>query len=406
MLVLLTVFIEDRLQAAMLSAGGVYPGALQAWVPRIEIKIDSTDSFLGGLIRLEGAMADMKAKGSLSVFDEKLDFGGRVSFSSEKVILKDFDLWSIGLVISHGEVDFKRQSVEAKAKLKHAYFKGLDVAGDITLSARYRFVKDAGRGRLCLEGALSTERLIINQRPFDDANMVFEIRDNTLWIQRFCLGRNILLSGSAGLKDPGHPLDLAITINNLNITQLLSSLRVQDITILSGLLNANITLRGACAKPSMKCRLDIKKGNLGNIFFKSMSASLNGSGTMIKIEDSRINTANGHLTMAGDLDLRNIGRRNLFSEVQVLTDDNNVFLEGWDITKRGRYHSKVEAVKNVSDRLDVGFRTFVENEDVNPDPRDRSSELELEYKMFEKETLKMKLSDEGEFLGVEHREEF
>ena len=393
------VFLDDRLQAGS---------------PRTaDIFVHPAGNIFGASISLEGGMENAMAKGAVNLFDEEIDFNGRVSLSGEKAVLKDFDLWSIGVVITRGEVDFKTRNVYIKAGLNHAYFRGMDIAGDITISGRYQLFDEAG-GRLSFEGEITAEKTIINQRPFDDARMVFKIENDTLQIRRIYLGKKISAFGRIDLKNPAHPLDIVITADNVNITQLLMNLRAPDIKILSGILNAKIILHGPCALPYTKCRLDIRRGNLGNILFKSMSAALSGHGTLLKIEDSRINTQNGHLTMIGDFDLANIGKRNIFEDVQVLTDDNNVFLDGWDIIKHNERttirsksgNGKVEAVKNVSDDINVGFRTYVENGDANPDPRNRASELELEYKMFKNGAVKMKLGDEGEFVGVEHREEF
>ena len=368
--------------------------------PYIDVKISSGNSWLSGLVRLEGSVDDARVRGALSVFDRKINFNGRGMLTGDKVVVADMTVRDA--VVPYGEIDLGGQTFAANMKLNHASIRGADVIGDVSFKGRY-WKEALSSGGFSIEADAQIRNLIINQRPFDDIRLSFRIENKVLKIISCEMGRSIKIKGSAALKGPAYPIEMEILADNLNITHTLSSLRAPDIKVISGVMNARVSLKGRAIRPNLKCRLDIRKGNIGDIYFNSLNADLSGIGSAIRIEDSRINTDKGHLAMVGDLDLKDIGRQNIFADVRILTYDRNVVMDGWDIVQEGT-GANVAAIKDVSDTVNVGFRTSVNDEKL--DPRDRTSQFELGYKMFESDMVNLRLDGESEFVGVEHKEKF
>lgn len=365
--------------------------------PRMTVRLSALNGELKGHLNLEGGAKSAKAKGTLVLFGESIPFRGNFTFDGETLALKDFDIK--GVLIPRGEIKLKDGTIDLEVRLEHFMWRGADIVCTVLFHGAY---ERAASGP-SFTGGFAAKNLIINQRPFDDMQASFSVRDRVLSISNFSVGNVIRVKGDVSLKGPLYPVDLSILVNNLNITELLVNVRYRDIAFVSGFLSAKASVRGPARKPDVRCALEVHRGNVGDLFFNSLTATLVGMGPIVKIDDARINRDKGYLTVTGDLDLRDIGKPNLFENIQMFTDDKNLVWNGWDITKESS-NAEVWAIASMSDDVGIAFKTYMEDEKV--DPRDRQNEFEVEYKIFDNHALKMRFGEDSEFVGLEHKEKF
>ena len=78
--------------------------------------------------------------------------------------------------------------------------------------------------------------------------------------------------------------------------------------------------------------------------------------------------------------------------------------DGWDISKEGS--DSLKMVKEIGEKVSVGFRTFAREELLPYQKRENPDEMSLEYKLDNCQILQMKLKENEEFFGVEHKNKF
>jgi len=366
--------------------------------PHMVVRLSAMNGELNGHIKLEGGPASARAEGVIVFFGENIPFKGNFTFDGERLTLERFSVR--GVLISRGVIDLRKRTVDIEAQCNHLTVDGADVVCAARFSGSYERADSSGPS---FTGELIAKNLIINQRPFGDVRASFGVRGRVLSIANFSMGSQIRMKGDISLQGPLYPVDLSIVVDNLNITEVLVNVRYRDVAFVSGFLSAKATVKGPVRKPDVRCALEVHRGNIGDLSFNSLTATLAGMGPIVTIDEARINREHGHLTVTGDLDLRDVGRPNLFENIQMFTDDKNLVWNGWDISKETS-SAEVWAVANMTDDAGIAFKTYMEDERV--DPRDRQSEFEVEYKIFDNHALKMRFGEDTEFVGLEHKEKF
>jgi len=288
--------------------------------------------------------------------------------------------------ITDGEIDFVNRSFDIKTRLNHAVIKGMDITGDVILKGAFEdeLLKSGSfKDNLSLEGKLTSDRLVINNVPVHNVKLVFRLKRGLFHIVEFNVNGNLRVYGTVYLKGENYPMDITVFATNINIGQVLSDLKSRYMRSYSGTLNAKATLKGRADSPIVKGELDIKNGNILELYFKSMTARFSGMGPILKIEDSRINKESGVIVLSGDLDIRNLGKPNAFEAIDLDGDEKDMYL---------------------SENLNIGFKDCLS--EGNVDPRDKNNEVEFRYKMHEGDSLKFRLGDDVGFFGLEHKEKF
>jgi len=199
--------------------------------------------------------------------------------------------------------------------------------------------------------------------------------------------------------------DFTLTINNLSLGWLLLGLGAKDPSaILTGTVNGKLDFKGSIEKLRSNIQLDIRKGTIAGLDFDNLSAHMKGEGPIIRIEDSRITRQSGYFALAGEMDLRKMGKTNLFNNIKIITDERAITWDGLNVTKiQGMQEVKME--KKLSDDINIDFKKFVADEKVDESSR-YGDEVQLEYKLQPNDSLKMMVGAERDFFGFEHKDKF
>ncbi|MFH1995871.1 MAG: hypothetical protein ABIJ27_02605 [Candidatus Omnitrophota bacterium] len=420
--------------------------------PFIDITIDNTKGIFKGYVRIEGDAREIRFQGFRQPNKkENIAFKGRCGPMTD-LGHSSFDLDATmlgGSMNARGTID--EREISATVAMNHLNVAGADILGELTVNgslpdegvdgktviksfceSRIYFGRsdiicnanvvsaawvDRLHRRIETKGTFSTVSLIVNQRPFRDIRFDFDIsmpinptddagRYTEVRINDLRIGKEMRSRVSIDMKKPDYPTSAVFVVDNLNITQLLLDFKVRmpDLEKISGIANARFELEGPLKNLSSSGRLDIRKGNLGELIFDSMHLSLRGNGPVLDIVDSRINMREGHMVMRGEMDLRNLDT-DIMKNVEFVIDNEAIIWEGWNIVKKNSGDYKIRATKPINEKMSLHFQTFANDEnDMILD--DREGGLELEYKLFSKESLKMRMGAEQEYLGLEHTEKF
>ena len=361
--------------------------------PKADIYINFTthNKELEGFAEIRGGLKDSDVKGYLYLFGKgRIDFAGRMKNNSFDAEIK---LPSGGTVKAEGILS-EDGALSLDLKASHLKVGSLDIVCDSNLKNK------SG----CLEGVLKVKNLIVNYKPFLDLEASYKISGGILEMSGLNLGDCVRAYGRAVLREPFN-IDAAILANNLNLGWFLSGLGVENASaILSGTVNGKIALKGPINNLKSTTRLEIRKGTMSTLEFETLSATLKGDGPFIRIEDSRITRDSGYFSLAGEMDLRKIGKASLFEEIRLVTDEKAITWDGWD-SSRTQDFQEIRMKKKINDIMSLDFKKVIAEEKIDESLRDRD-EVRLEYKLEANEALRMMIGQNKDFFGVEHKDKF
>lgn len=292
-----------------------------------------------------------------------------------------------------GEIDLSNFLVEVN--LEHLQIRDLDLSTDIKIKNKIAkgFVK----------GELSTSNSIIDFNPAKEIKADYQLSASTLRLITLKWGREVRLSGIIELSEPTY-VDLLLEISDVNLGELafLAGAKEEEKEKITGLVNGKFVIKGFLPSPDIKGGLVSIDGNLGDVDYDQVKVNLEGKTPVVKIVDSWIRKEERYTLLEGEINLAKVGSGELFKNLEIIFDEKAMVWKGWDITRDSG--PELELGRDVGDDFRVRFKTFMNNELLNEDVK--GDEFGLDYKLTEDETLKMRLKETEEFLGVERKLKF
>ncbi len=365
----------------------------------IYVNFETKNKKNSGFVRIEGDLDDARVIGFVNLFNgEKVEFEGHVTNRHFAFELKP----KAGMVHVYGRVD---HSGDIRMNLRTNRFKvyGVNVTLDVMMKNRIISAPDNPEDKT-LESQVFTRRLEINGKIYPELKASYRVSRGMLDIFEFDFGDNVKMSGSVALDEP-YNLNLKVLIDNLSCTKFLATFAGPEAAkSFSGNLSGKIELKGALRDVKSDIRLDVRKGNLLGMDFDTLTVTFKGEGPILRIDDSRIVRQSGSLVLAGELDLRRIGKGNLFDNLKLVSDEKAL---NWDHFNSSKLKGteEVRMNKKLSSDLDLGFKRYLNDEKVGYTSRDKD-EVKLKYKLNEGDSLAMSLKDGEGFFGLEHRDNF
>jgi hypothetical protein len=257
---------------------------------------------------------------------------------------------------------------------------------------------------MALEGSFETRSLIINYKPVAGAKAEYGFSNGVLDIKYLKVGDLFSLSGRINTREP-KDADLTLVANNVSLSWLGFMLGSKEASsVITGTMNGKFDIKGKRDKINISSRFDVRSGTIGPLDFEHMSASLKGDMPFLKIEDSRITRKSGYFELAGEMDMRRIGKDNIFDDIRLVTDDGAITWDDWSSvrTHDGR---NVSMRKRLSEDFDIEFRRAFDDYLIDESSRN-SDKVGFEYKLQSKDSLKMMVGNDNDFFGFEHKDTF
>ena len=373
--------------------------ALLGGASSIDVKFEARDKGISGFARVEPASEGPRFKGYARFFGkDRVDFSGKINGGSFNVEIN----LSAGALKAEGAITDDGVLL-VNLKVSRLKLWGCDIAGEADLTNRA--VKPAADPKASyIEGELAAKKITLDHRPFPDLKASYRISDGILKLSGINFADAFKGSADVVLKKP-YRIDARFAVNNVSLQWLMPTLGAKDAaSIISGTMNGRFELSGPPKNLKLTATLDIRKGSLLTLDFDSLNATLNGEWPILRIEDSRINRESGYFSLAGEMDLRKIGKNSLFEDIKVTTDDKAITWDGWDSKGLGGVQ-EVRMKKKITDDFDIDFKKFVTEKKIDESMRD-TDEVYLEYKLHPNESLKMMMGQDKNFLGLEHKDKF
>jgi hypothetical protein len=303
----------------------------------------------------------------------------------------------IGLISVIGEMD-KEKGLSVDTGFNHVNLFGYDVLSQVNLDMNLHKAPDSQE---MLKGSLRTQNSILNYKPFQEIEASWIVRKGELFITNFQIGDHYRIFGKIKLAKP-YDFDLNLSVNDADLRDWLIFLRSNKDDIgLSGFISGKIKVKGPLAELFTDGKLNIENGHINDVKFNNINFNLKGKGPILTLSDSRIFKEGGCLYVDGEVDLRKIGKRNLFEEIKIETDQKVIVWEGWDITKDT---SQIQAKKDLGEEFGINFKTYANDSSAYGDKK--KSEIGLDYRIKKDDSINIKMKDDSAFVGVEHKVKF
>ena len=366
--------------------------------PYITIDFSTNNREVSGFVAIEGRIDEAKVKGYVSLFGgDKIEIKGRLRNGVAKLILKPNE----GLI--KAEANFAAGGVLLiNIVVRHLKIQTFDITGEASLKNITTKYPD-GKGER-LEGEIEAKNLILDYKPFSDIRASYRASKELLEILNLDFGKIFYLNGKFGLKGPRF-IDAVATTDNVNLAQTLSIFNPRYTVFLTGTMNSKWEFKGPANRLKSKVRLEMRKGEISGMSYEYLSANLKGDGPMVRIEDSRITRESGSFVLAGDMDLRKLGKDSLFENLKITEGDDALI---WDDQDSAKWQglSEFRMKKKVTGDFNVSFKKYVDDEKVDESMR-RRDEYELSYNLHPADSLKLRFTDnKNNFFGLEHKDKF
>lgn len=287
-------------------------------------------------------------------------------------------------------------SLRVELNINHIKLYGFDIACDGELKHSFK----EGYS----EGEFRTDKVILNYNPFLGLRAGYRVNGDRFDLISLNMEDSFSANGKFFFKAP-RALDVTALANNVNLNWLMAVLGAGDASkILSGTMNGKFVLKGRLDDIKSDTHLEIRKGTMSTLDFDFLTVNFKGDGPVLRIDESRIARESGSFALAGEMDLRKIGKDALFEDIKMASDDRAINWDSMD-TRNVQGIQEVHMNKKLMEGINIDFKKF-----LNEDRLDKSSryedEMKLEYKLNTNESLKMAVASGNDFFGLEHKDRF
>ncbi|MCX5692367.1 MAG: hypothetical protein NTX47_01590 [Candidatus Omnitrophica bacterium] len=291
---------------------------------------------------------------------------------------------------------FDNKRIVSELKIDNLDIKGAIFSGSLIFKAR--ILKDNG-----LTGKLYSSNMTLNSSVLPELKMFFKLTNGKLKVYSLNFGNAYRLKGTVGLKEP-FETNIYFEILRANLKDIAIITKAKRPEVVTGIMNGLFNIKGPLNNLESSGFIGGRSGKIGPIWYDSADIRIHGAGPIINIADSKIRQAQAVFTMEGYIDLRNIMNSNLLSGIKLKSDMKTIVWDGWDISKEGS--DSLKMAKDIGDKMSIGFKTFARDETPIYQKKENPDEMSLEYKLDNGQVFQMKLKENEEFFGIEHKKKF
>lgn len=324
------------------------------------------------------------------VISDLLSFNGMLD-----LVNRDFSFSSIkDKDGTHLNGDFSDEYVHFSGKAEHLKVMNCDIISNI--ESRLKLKDDNS----ILSGYIALTGNILNYYPFKDIKLFFALKPDSLDVLSLEIGHQLRVYGS--LKSfTDKIVDMTLVANNFDLNDYFGT-KTKQLPV-RGSFNGKIKVTGPLPQPEVSGKLWSDGGYVDKLNYNLMALNIKGRWPVMDLGGSRINTDSAQLFINGEVDMNRVKEKNFYDDLTISTDQKVIILEGWEI-QRPEAGSSIKGSKNINEDVTINFKAYMNEETWMDD--NREDELELEYKLKEDNSLKMKLKKDESFFGAEHKISF
>jgi hypothetical protein len=427
--------IESRsIGASILGQDFAGRGRVGFPIERSAVKLEGTIKGRGYALRaqLDGALDKIFIHGSFDALDKmNLNFAGNIAASEGMVAFNNFRFgpnfmlngllqtakkgFSFNLfpeddkgnATAMGEVSelgisgdlSKLPNFSLDINANHLKIFGFDLLSKYAINGKLNYGAD---NRLeSVSGDFSTSGSIINYDPIREVKGAYELKDGKLKLTGVNYGDVLIANASVSLTGR-REVDIHLKFKGAQLGGLTDLMTEKG--MLSGTVMGDIYIRGELGKEmNIDGQIEFLNGSISIIRYSSAKINIKGRGSRLEFIDSKVYTDVETLALEGAINMADLGTPRVFNNIEIKSDPNTVVWAGVNVTKTPAGDEYVTGT-SLSEQFRVNLKTY--EAQMTDQQRPRKDEMELEYKLGAPANLKVRMKEDDEFVGVEHKVRF
>ncbi len=326
------------------------------------------------------------------------------------VEIKDLELTAepIGLTLEGIQLTYENNRVEMEVPLRHLAVAGFDLTTTFKASGEY----EAGfLGRSdTLVGQIRTEGTVINWTPApDESSFEFELSDAQFTVLSSSFFGGFEMTGAIDLSD-GCDLRGRITAVRYPLKKLNLLLGTTNAP-LAGCLDMDLWAEGNLLSPSMRVRAHLTEGLIGKRSFQAMDINAAGVYPTMRIENSRLLMPDGGAMHFAEktVEFKELFREKMYEGLVSGAAQDTVVWGDWEFKRPLKTGvdatPEVLVLRSLGESANLKVSEYQSKERLDGSVA-QQAEVGFEYKLRDKNTVKIGLRDDEQYVGIEQKLSF
>ncbi len=312
--------------------------------------------------------------------------------------------------IWHGiNIDFKNNTFHLELPFSHVPVGELDISCVLEMQGQFEATAST-RGDL-LSGTIKTERTVVNWRPLSEEstfNFSFS-KDRLVLSAPNFLGRIEVLGDIDFSKD--YALNLSLQATGYPLEYLDPFLKVDPALHSPGRLDLDLKFTGSVWSPMVEAQVSVHDAWISKKNFKTLDIQGSGVYPTLSLSGSRILLDDGSSMRLGDttIEVGELFKEKTYKRLVEEVSQNTVVSGPWEFRRPDRDRTSERDTlmeRTFDENLRLQLRSTDSEEDPMNDFDSEKIEVGFEYKLKAKNSLKLKVKEEEEFIGVERKMTF
>jgi len=377
-------------------------GRLTDEIPKVDLyfsflKLPFKNSLIPEKILLSGDKEKIYLEGFINGEEPFNCLKGEILFLAKKINLVYFPIFQ-GKVFSPVKIEgnFKESDKFIKIIFDHFSFQENELISNLNIKTKYN------REDKTLEGEIYSSGTLFNYLPFPEFEGSYKFKENILTIEKLKWTESFNLRGEINFSEKISG-NLSMDIKNFDFFYL-AHLYYPDWRIW-GSVSGKIDMELKENRIFTKGRIELSEGEIGPFKFKGGRINFVGEDNVLKLTDSRIYQENGYFDLNGEVDFKKLGKPDFGNNLILIPYQERIDWMGWSISKKD-FLSPISLDRDIDEKLSIHFRSYIEEQKDLSKNKERNGEFDLEYKLKEDRSLKLRLKDSEEILGFERKIRF
>ena len=310
--------------------------------------------------------------------------------------------------ISGINATFEGNDLEAEIPVSHMSVAGSDMSSVIKIDGRFEI--GVGKGGNALTGRIRTEGTVINWKPLpQELTFNFSFSEDRFELTSSDFLGGIEVKGAVDFaKD--YNIDFFINASNYPLSHLAPFLKMEPGMLPPGRFDLDTHFYGNPWQPNVESRTRIYNGWIGSKTFKAMDVNVVGVYPTVQLTDSKILMPDESTMRFADktIEAGELFKEKTYEALVAEAQQETVVWGDWEFSrsKDANESSGLLMERSLGDNTKVHFTKFYEGFADQERTNEKQMEVGFEYRLRSKDSLKLELRDDEEFVGVERKMKF
>ncbi len=304
-------------------------------------------------------------------------------------------------------LSYENDQLKAEIPLRHLTLGSMDIS--TVINARGNFRLGLFGGEDSIAGEFYTEGTVVNWSPLPE-----ESKFHFIFLRTGFELTSADIFGGIGLEgrilfDEDYRMECRIRAKDYPLSNLNFILKASPKSMLPSRMDVDLHFEGSPLAPAVEGIARIHEGYIGSKTFKALDLQISGVYPTVRLENSRLLLEDDSVMKFADktLEFREFFSNKTYETLIGEAQQDTVVWGDWEFRRPRDIKDNPEFLlqRTLGDRARLNFRDYKRDEMMRTEDSDKV-EVGLEYRLAEKNSLKLQLREDEQFVGVERKVKF